>query len=31
MSYYDLLAAAQADPDGADYHSLRMPYAHTED
>jgi hypothetical protein len=31
MTYYDLLAAVQADPDGADYHSLRMAYVHTED
>lgn len=27
MTYYDLLAAAHQNPDGADYHALRMSYA----
>jgi hypothetical protein len=31
MDYADLLAAAQADPEGADYHTLRLAYARTED
>jgi hypothetical protein len=30
MTYVDLLAAAQADPAGADYHALRMAYAHSD-
>ncbi len=30
MTYGDLLAAAQADPAGADYHALRMAYTQSE-
>jgi hypothetical protein len=30
MSYEELLAAVQADPEGGDYHTLRMAYARTD-
>ncbi|RPI94100.1 MAG: DUF4919 domain-containing protein, partial [Chloroflexi bacterium] len=31
MTYRELLAAAQADPAGADFHALRMAYAHSDE
>jgi hypothetical protein len=31
MTYHDLLTDAQANPDNADFHSLRMAYAHSQD
>jgi hypothetical protein len=30
MTYDDLLASAKSDPEGADYHTLRMAYARTD-
>jgi hypothetical protein len=31
MTYEELLAAVQADPEGGDYHALRMAYARTDE